>query len=205
MNDPKKPGYQSTSVLWAVKWPRIRRYIDNHVIPFMKFKLGDTCMDLGEVNPRISYLQNRTALNFDSWSPPDLNFDSIDKEKHYDIITAFDIMEHLQCAMHTLSEMKKSLKDDGSIYINNPCNPRWLWSDEHFFEYPMKHFERWIVNPLGLKVVRKKRIFFIANRKAFFIGVRPLLRVLRGETTWRSMARSIFCWNFYIMEIKKDI
>jgi len=141
----------------------------------------------------------------ESWNPPDLNFDSIGIEKEFDIITAWDIMEHLQCALHTMAELKKSLKDDGSIYINNPCNPRWLWSDEHFFEYPMKHFERWIVNPLGLKVVRKKRIFFIANRKAFFIGVRPLLRVLRGETTWRSMARSIFCWSFYIMEIKKDI
>jgi hypothetical protein len=171
----------------------------------MKFRPGDRCLDLGEWNPRISYLQQQTGLNINSWSGTDLNFDSINKEKYYDIITAFDIMEHLQCALHALRELKTALKDDGSIYINNPCNPRWLWSDEHFFEYPLDHFDRWIVKPLGLKIVRKKRIFFVANWKAFFIGVRPLLRVFRGETNWRGMARSMFCWNFWICELKKDI
>ncbi len=201
----KFPGKQSTEVLWGVKWPRIKRYIDSHVIPFIKFKPGDTCMDLGEWNPRISYFKERTGLKIDSWSPNDLNFDKIDKVKYYDIEIALDIMEHLQCAMHTLNEMKKALKDDGSIYINLPENPRWLWSSEHFFEYPKGHFEQWIVNPLGLRVIREKRIFFIANYKAFFIGVRPLLRIFRGESTWRSMARSILCWNFRLYEVKKDI
>ena len=43
----------------------------------------------------------------------------------------------------------------------------------------------------------------VANWKAFFIGIRPLWRVLSGQTTWRSMARSMFCWRFYIVEVKK--
>jgi len=203
MKDELRPGYQTEKELWDVKQPRIERYINSHVIPFLRVNVGAKCLDVGTWNPRIAYLQKQTGLDIEAWDTPDLNFDSIKKKKQYDAIFAFDVLEHLQNCLWTVGELKKALKDNGSIYVNMPSNHYWLWGDEHYFEIRFKHFKKWIVTPLGLKVVRYKRIFFIANWRAFFIGVRPLWRVLTGQTTWRSMARSIFCWNFYICELKK--
>lgn len=197
------PGCQSQEDLWTVKQSRIKRYINNHVIPFLRVKKGAVCMDVGEANPRMEYLKQATGLNVWNWDTPDLNFDTLPFENRFDAIFAFDVLEHIQDCLHTVREMKKGLKPNGSIYVNLPNNARWLWGEEHYFEIPPKHFIKWIATPLGLEVVRQKRIIFVANWKAFFIGIRPLWRVLSGQTTWRSMARSMFCWRFYIVEVKK--
>jgi SAM-dependent methyltransferase len=204
MDDPKRPGYQTKDELFAVNEKRIRRYIDGKVIPFLRLKPNPTCLDVGERNPRMEYLKMRLNLNVKQWDTEDLNFDTLN-EKDIDYIFAFDVLEHIQDLLWVMKQLKNALADDGSIYVNLPENARWLWGKEHYFEVDRDHFIKWILNPLGLHVVRQKKIFFVANWKAFFIGVRPLLRIFRGESTWRSMARSIFCWNFRIYEVKKDI
>jgi hypothetical protein len=76
--------------------------------------------------------------------------------------------------------------------------------DGHYFEIPRKHFEKWIVKPLGLRVVRYKRINFVHNWLGLLIGVRPLLRVIRGETHWKSLVRTVLYYKYDVYEIKKD-
>ena len=197
------PGMQSDSDLWTVKQERIERYMNNHVIPFLNVKPKAVCMDVGEASPRMEYMKKATGLNVWNWDTTDLNFDTLPFENRFDAIFAFDVLEHLQNCLWTVSQMKKALKPDGSMYINVPDNPRWLFGEEHYYEMPFSHMKKWIFDPLELTVVRHKKITFIANWKAFFIGIRPLWRVLSGQTTWRSMARSMFCWRFYIVEVKK--
>ena len=203
MNDKLRPGYQSQAELWAVNPHRIARYMDNHVIPFLKLRKGSVCMDVGEANPRMEYMKTKLGLDVHQLATQDLNFDKIRERRKYDAIFVFDLLEHIQNALFLMSELKGVVKKNGSIYINLPENPRWLWGDEHYFELDRKHLTKWILNPLELRVVRQKKIFFIANWKAFFVGVRPLLRVLRGEQTLRSIMRSIFCFQFRIYEIKR--
>jgi hypothetical protein len=203
----KYPGKQSKSDLWSVKQDRIERYINNHVLPFVRVDKDDKCLDVGELNPRGVYLAKRLGVKMVNWDTNDLNFDPIPEKwiGYFDSIFCMDLFEHIQNGLAMMNELKNALSDNGSIYVNLPENAMWLWGEEHYFEIGKDHFIKWILNPLGLHVVRQRKIFFIANWRAFFIGVRPLLRVLRGETTWRSMARSMFCWNFRIYEIKKDI
>ena len=202
--DKLRPGYQTKDELWAVKWERVHRYMDNKVIPFLNIKKGSVCMDVGEANPRMEYLKERLELDVHQLITNDLNFDKIRERRKYDVIFVFDLLEHIQNALFLMAELKGAVKKNGSIYVNLPENPRWLWGDEHYFEIPHKHLVKWILNPLGLRVVRQKKIIFVANWKAIFIGVRPLLRVLRGEHTWKSLARGIFCIQYRIMEIKKN-
>ena len=204
MSDKLRPGYTPFKDLWDVKPPRIKRYMNNVVIPFLDLPKDAVCLDVGEVNPRMQYMKWKMKLDVDQWDTEDLNFDSINIKNHYDAIFAFDIIEHLQCSMHTIRELKVAVKDGGSIYINLPENSRWLWGVDHYFELDRKHLEKWILTPLGLKVVRHKRIIFVANWRAVFIGIRPLLRVLRGEDSWKSIVRSILCVHYRIYEIKKN-
>jgi len=206
MDKKLKPGYQSLKDLWTVKESRIRRYMDNHVIPFMLpgiSKCGKY-LDVGEANPRMEYMKGRLGIEVDQFAPPDLNFCMATKTDYYNAIFALDVLEHLQNCLLTVRELKKMLKKDGSLYVNLPENACWLWGDEHFFEYRKDHFIKWVIIPNGLRVERQKKIIFVANWKAFFIGIRPLMRIFLGISTWRSMARSMFCWNFRIYEIKKD-
>ena len=197
------PGYQTKKELWTVKHKRIKRYMDNHVIPFLQLPNDTYCLDVGEANPRMEYLKKELDLNVEQWDTKDLNFAGAEWYNYYDAIFCFDLLEHIQNPLWLMRQLKLTIKPGGSIYVNMPENPMWLWGDEHFFEMPMNHFIKWIANPLELKVVRQKHIFFIANWKAYFIGVRPLLRILRGESTWRSMARSMFCVRYRIYELKK--
>lgn len=207
MDDKLRPGYQTKKELYTVKQERIERYINNYVVPFVHVRHTDNCLDVGELNPRGIYLAKQLGVEMDNWDADDLNFDPIDEGRYnyYDAIFALDVLEHIQNLLFCVRELKKALKPDGSLYVNMPNNIRPLWGKEHYHELTPEHFIKWICNPLGLRVVRQKNIKFIANWKAFFIGVRPVLRILRGESTWRGMARSMFCWNFYIIELKKDI
>jgi len=205
--DIKKPGYQTAEELFNVNQKRVKRYMDR-VIRFVDLKLGALCIDVGERNPRMEYMKERLNdifgnIEVHQWDVEDLNFDELPATKKYDAIFAFDVLEHIQNCLWTVREMKKALKDNGSIYINLPENSFWLWGVEHYFEFPKGHFEKWILKPLGLEVVRQKKIYFVANWRAFLIGFRPLYRAIRDKGGWKRFARGIFCWNFRIYEVKK--
>jgi hypothetical protein len=203
MKYENRPGYITKKELFNVDPKRVKRYMDK-VIRFVNLKTGALCLDVGELNPRMEYMKEVLSnIIVEQWDTEDLNFDALSVIRKYDAIFAFDILEHIQNCLWTVREMKKALKDDGSIYINLPENPYWLWGVEHYFEFPKGHFEKWILNPLDLEIVRQKKIFFIANWKAFFIGFRPLYRAIKNKGGWRNLARNMFCWSFRIYEVKK--
>jgi len=202
MKDKLRPGYTSYDDLWDVKFPRIEKHV-NMIISFLDLPEGAQCLDWGAENPRMNYMKKKMGIKVDQFAPPDLNFASY-KGKRYDAVFAFYIVEHLQNALWNVRQMKNAVKEGGSIYIALPENPMWLWGEDHYFEMRYNHFVKWILNPLGLKVVGNKKIFFVENKKAYLIGARPLLRILRGEDTWRAMARSMLCVRYRIYEIKKS-
>jgi SAM-dependent methyltransferase len=64
------------------------------------------------------------------------------KDKVYDIVGAFDVLEHIEDHRSALSEWKRVLKDDGAIVITVPAY-QWLWSGHdvimhHWRRYTMK-------------------------------------------------------------------
>jgi hypothetical protein len=202
MNDPLKPGFESKQELWQSNLQHLKRFCDKHIIPFLKIELGAVCLDIGEKNPRMEYLKEKMDMEVIQYISSDLNFDTVLHKFDPDIIFCFEVMEHLQNPLLLMSRMKHAIWDSGSIYIIIPCNPRWLWHEKHYFEIDRRHFDKWIVKPLGLRIVRYKHITSI-NWRAYLIGVRPLFKVLTRKTTVRTFLRSLFAVQWTIYEIKK--
>lgn len=50
------------------------------------------------------------------------------KDKTYDIVGAFDVLEHIENQTGALREWKRVLKDDGAIVVTIPAY-QWLWGD----------------------------------------------------------------------------
>jgi SAM-dependent methyltransferase len=162
------------------------------------------CLDMGEENPKMNYIKHKLKLHVLQIDYVDFNFDSLVKHRfRYDVIFALEVVEHLQNPLFFLNELKKCLAPGGKIYITIPCNPKWLWMDGHYNEIPKKHFEKWILKPLGLEIARYKRINFVHDWKGLFIGFRPLMRVIRGQEHWKSLLRKVLYYKYDLYEIKK--
>ena len=200
--DITKPGYETTQELWSGNPKYLKKFVDKKIIPFLFVNPGDFCFDLGEKNPRMEYMKEQLKIEVEQIDTEDFNFDKL-PDKQADAVFAFEVIEHVQNPLWFVRELKK-LIDSGCIYVIIPENPRWLWHEKHFFEMRRKHFEKWILKPLDLKINRHKKIIFITDWRVFLIGFRPLIRLLTGKTTIRNMLRSLFCVQWRIYEIRKD-
>ena len=201
--DVKKPGYETIEELWSSNPKYLKKFVDRKIIPFLDIKDGAHCFDMGEKNPRMEYMRKRLDLDVLQVYGEDFNFSRLDWVIHdANVVFAFEVIEHLQNPLWFMRELKKLT--DGSIYVIIPCNPWWLWHEKHFFEMDRKHFEKWILKPLDLKIVRYKKIIFIAAWRKYLIGFRPLARVLTGKTTIHDMLRSLFCIQWGIYEIREN-
>lgn len=66
------------------------------------------------------------------------------KDAAYDIVGAFDVLEHIEDHKGALSEWKRVLKDDGAIVITVPAY-QWLWSGH---DVTMHHCRRYTMKSL---------------------------------------------------------
>ena len=202
MDVAKKPGYETTEHLWSANPKYIKKFVDKKIIPFLLINSGDYCFDLGEKNPRMEYLKERMKLEVVQVDSEDFNFDELPSKKA-DNVFAFEVIEHLQNPLWFIKQLKKMI-DSGSIYVIIPENPKLLWHEMHFLEMNKKHFEKWLLKPLDLRINRHKKIIFIPSWKMYLIGFRPLIKLLTGKTTIRSMIRSLLYIQWRIYEIRKD-
>lgn len=194
-----KPGHLKD--LWTYDKKRMERYADKLIdfmgpIPWYK-----NHFDAGEYNPKIAYIKEELGFQVRSITG-DFNFDKF--AKYYgqaDTIFILEVLEHLQNPLFFMNEMKKCLREDGRIYLTTPCNIRPFWVDTHYFEIPRKHFEKWILEPLGLKIVRYKKVIFIHNYFPF--GFRPIWKMLTGKQSIKQTIKLLFHMRYVFYEIKK--
>jgi len=76
----------------------------------------------------------------------------------FDIITAFEVIEHLTNPLFFMSNVKGLLKDDGRVVLSTPCRERVL-PNLNNWDFPPHHFLRWnqtsvsnIFYKIGLKI-----------------------------------------------------
>ena len=201
MEVTKKPGYETTELLWSPSPKILKKFTDQEILPFLNIKHGSHCFDLGEANPRMEYIKERLGIEVTQIDSDDFNFDTLPPRKA-DAVFVFEVMEHLQNLLWFMGQLKSLT--DGSIYVTMPCNPRWLWHEKHFFEMDKKHFEKWILKPLDLKIVKYKKIIFIESWKVYLVGFRPLFRLLTGKRTVNNFLRGLFYIQWGIYEIRKN-
>lgn len=109
------------------------------------------------------------------------------KDRTYDVVGAFDVLEHIEDHKSALSEWKRVLKDDGAIVITVPAY-QWLWSGHDVSSH---HRRRYTVRSLmavaaeaGLRPERKS--YAISFSLPLVAGFRLANRVLDGKADSKS-------------------
>ena len=151
-----------------IRWRKTIEFMKGY--PFMT-------LDIGDRSVMTEKLETLYDVGFDNTNI-DLDIEDLSTSFafDYDLITCFEVLEHLFNPLHCLLQMKWVLAPDGRIYISTPrYKPHFLWGN-HFHEMSEKSilalFER-----AGLRVVRRKTIFIMPWR-SLLTGFRPWLRLI---------------------------
>ncbi|MHB8658456.1 MAG: class I SAM-dependent methyltransferase [Solirubrobacteraceae bacterium] len=91
----------------------------------------------------------------------------------FDVVGAFDVLEHIDEDEHVLAEMRQALRSDGGIILTVPQHP-WLWSDADDFG---EHKRRYRRAELAHKVTAAG--FEIRRQTSFMTLLLPLMAAAR--------------------------
>ncbi|MBN2031133.1 methyltransferase domain-containing protein [bacterium] len=144
------------------------------IIDFVGKKELGRVLDIGVPNPLGTLLEKYYNLKFDH-TETDLDVGALSGK--YDTIFCLEVIEHLFNPLHCLFQMRKILKNDGTLYITTPkCKPHFLWSKVHFHEFHMSElinlFERAEFILIRMKCMKIRPFWW------YFTGLRPLLRMV---------------------------
>ena len=129
-------------------------------------------LDIGDRTDFTTKLEKFYKCSFNN---TDIDLDVEQLSGNYDIVTAFEIVEHLFNPLHFLLQIKNILNEDGTLYLSTPKGkPYFLWSKEHFHEMGYKRLFS-LIDRAGFKIIRKKEIR-IQPIYFYFTGIRPILR-----------------------------
>jgi len=129
-------------------------------------------LDICDRTALTNQLEGYYNIKFDSTNV-DLDVEPINGK--YDIVTSFEVLEHLFNPLFNLLEIKKILNSNGVLYLSTPLfKPLFLKSPEHFHEMSEDELLN-LIERAGFIVIRKKKIRVRSFYKYFF-GLRPLLR-----------------------------
>ena len=152
-----------------------KRY--KHTIEFLEKHISKDAdiLDLGVPNP-FSKIMSERGYSIQNTTGEDLddNFTTVQQSK-YNVVTAFEIFEHLIAPLNILKELKSD-KLVASIPLRLWFAPAYQsktdkW-DRHYHEFEDWQFD-WLLEKAGWKVIAREKFTNPVNK----IGFRPLLRV----------------------------
>jgi SAM-dependent methyltransferase len=105
------------------------------------------------------------------------------KDKSYDMVGAFDVLEHIEDHIGALKEWGRILKDDGAIVITVPAY-QWLWTNHdvslyHKRRYTTKRLTE-VAAEAGLKP--EKKSYAIVFSLPLVVGFRFINKILGRKT-----------------------
>lgn len=174
----KTPGYTNVEELFHKDLNTTFR-LAQKLVKFINVPKDSECADISIPNPKMEFVKTLTGISVDQIYVEDFNFDKLWSEQKYDVIFCLEVLEHVQNPLFLMQQIKNLLKSGGTIYLSMPSNPVFLRYDYHFYEMKRDFFEKWILKPLNLKIVRHKKFNFVNDYKTMLIGFRPLLRIFK--------------------------
>lgn len=131
-------------------------------------------LDMGDRTPLTGQLEKYFGCSFEN-STGDL--DTVTLKGGYDVVTSFEVIEHLFNPLYHLEQIRGVLNPGGRIYLSTPVGkPDFLWSPQHFHEMNNRSLAA-LLNRAGLTVIRRKDIK-IQPPWFYFTGFRPMMRGL---------------------------
>ena len=105
------------------------------------------------------------------------------KDKAYDVVGAFDVLEHIEQEADALKEWRRVLKDEGSIIITVPAY-QWLWSGHDVSLYHKRRYtiKRLAIAAKGAELTPEKLSYAIVFSLPLITGFRFLNKILRRKT-----------------------
>jgi len=141
---------------------------------FIKKYDANSGLDIGDRTPFTEELETFFNCSFDNTV---VDLDEGKLKGKYDIVTAFEIIEHLYNPLHLLNEISNVLKKGGKLYLSTPKGkPQYLWSEHHFHEMSDKSL-RALIERAGFSIIRTEEIR-IQPLLFYFTGIRPILRFI---------------------------
>ncbi len=131
-------------------------------------------LDLGVRNPFTEFMEKEGyTVNNTSGEDLDINTEAV-KKNNVDIVTAFEIFEHLIAPFNILKDIKAN-KLIASIPLKLWFSPAYrsktdMW-DRHFHEFEDWQFD-WLLEKAGWKIITREKWTHPTKK----IGFRPLLR-----------------------------
>ena len=149
---------------------RWKNTLDFLSIPLHKFKKG---LDIGEKSPLTDMLEEFYSIKFQNTNV-DLDLEIL--TGNYDIVTSFEVIEHLYNPLFNLLEIRKILNDDGVLYLSTPLyKPGFLWSPNHFHEMKRESIIN-LFKKANFEIIRE-HTFKIHPNTFYLKGFRPFLRL----------------------------
>lgn len=151
-----------------------KRY--RHTIAFLEEHISKDAniLDLGVENP-FSEVMKKQGYNVTNTTGQDLDLDfDIVKDEQFDVVTAFEIFEHMLAPLNALSNIKAN-KLVASIPMRLWFAPAYRskidkW-DRHYHEFEDWQFD-WLLEKAGWRIVKREKFTNPVKK----IGFRPLLR-----------------------------
>ena len=147
-----------------------------HTIEFLEKYVSNTesILDLGVANPFTKIMQEH-GYSVENTKGEDLDLDtSTIKNSEADVVTAFEIFEHLLSPFTVL----KSIKSDKlvasvplKLWFSSAYRSKTDMLDRHYHEFEDWQFD-WLLEKAGWKIIDRKK-WTNPTRK---IGIRPILR-----------------------------
>ena len=131
-------------------------------------------LDLGIENNLSKYIKENN-FNITNTSGEDLDVDfEVVKDDAYDVVTAFEIFEHMLCPFNLLREIKAE-----TLIASVPLKlwfAKAYWSstderDRHYHEFEIKQFN-FLLEKTGWEIVKYEKWKSVS----FNFGIRPILR-----------------------------
>ncbi|UNZ00369.1 class I SAM-dependent methyltransferase [Zhouia spongiae] len=151
-----------------------KRY--KHTMLFLKehVNTSDKILDLGVTNP-FSELMKQQGYQVTNTTGEDLDLDtSVVTTSDYDVVTAFEIFEHLLAPFNILKDIKAG-KLVASIPLKLWFAPAYrsktdMW-DRHYHEFEDWQFD-WLLEKSGWEIKAREKFTNPVKK----LGIRPLLR-----------------------------
>lgn len=159
--------------MYEGRFPK-KRY--RHTLNFLNEVISkeEKILDLGVSNPFSDILQ-KEGFTVTNTSGEDLDLNTnIVKTTDFDVVTAFEIFEHLVSPFNVLKDIRAK-KLVASVPLNIWFSPAYRsktdkW-DRHYHEFEDWQFD-WLLEKSGWKIIKREKFTNPVNK----IGLRPLLR-----------------------------
>jgi len=141
-------------------------------------KLGTT-QNVDIADEAIRFMNKRGYKNITKVDDIKLPF----KDESFDLVGAFDVLEHIEKDVDALKEWKRVIKSDGAVLITVPAY-QWLWSGHDVSLYHKRRYTTRLLaeraKAAGLKV--EKTSYAIVFSLPLIVGFRLLNKALRRST-----------------------